>query len=141
MSTEAGKPQQGKDVPLTQSPTGVTPANPPVLQAGMAGIDDVLKLGLKIGTIVSAQDHPNADRLLVLTVDIGEPAPRQVVAGIKKTYQAADLVGKHVVVVSNLKPATLRGVESQGMVLAASDESSVIFITPERPIRPGSPVK
>ena len=141
MNTEAGKPQQGKDVALTQSPSGVTPANPPVLPAGMAGIDDVLKLGLKIGTIVSAQDHPNADRLLVLTVDIGEPSPRQIVAGIKKTYQAADLVGRHVVVVSNLKPATLRGVESQGMVLAASDESSVIFITPERPIRPGSPVK
>ena len=91
--------------------------------------------------ITAAQDHPNADRLLVLTVDIGEAAPRQVVAGIKGSYQAADVIGKQVVVVANMKPAVLRGVESQGMVLAASDEASLVLISTDRPIRAGSPVK
>ena len=104
-------------------------------------MDDFKKLAFRIGTIVSAEDHPNADRLLVLKVDIGEGAPRQVVAGIKSTYQPAELVGKHVVVVANLKPAVLRGVESQGMVLAASDATTIVLVSPDRPIPAGSTVK
>lgn len=117
--------------PEGKSPQSVEPAS----------IEDFQKLVLKTGVIVEAQDHPNADRLLVLKVDIGEPTPRQFVAGIKGSYQASALVGKPVVVVANLKPASLRGVESQGMVLAASEGSSLVLIGPERPIRAGSPVK
>jgi methionyl-tRNA synthetase len=104
-------------------------------------IEEFARLGLRVGVITAAADHPNADKLLVLTVDVGEGAPRQLVAGIKGSYQAAELVGKSVVVVANLKPAVLRGVESQGMVLAASDGSTVVLVSPERALRAGSPVK
>ena len=120
--------------------TPPVPATPPP-QASPLSIQDFQKLTLRVGVITAAQDHPNADRLLVLTVDIGEAAPRQVVAGIKGSYQAADVIGKQVVVVANMKPAVLRGVESQGMVLAASDEASLVLISTDRPIRAGSPVK
>ena len=107
----------------------------------MVSIEEFGRLALRVGVITAAQDHPNADRLLVLTVDIGEGAPRQVVAGIKGSYQAADLIGKRVVVVTNMKPATLRGVESQGMVLAASNDTSLVLVSPEQPIPAGSRVK
>jgi len=110
-------------------------------QETQVSIGDFQRLAFRIGRITVAQDHPNADRLLVLTVDLGEAAPRQVVAGIKGSYQAAELVGKHVVVVANMKPAVLRGVESQGMVLAASAGETMILVSPERPIQPGSTVK
>ena len=98
-------------------------------------------MALRIGTVVAAENHPNADRLLVLKVDLGEEAPRQFVAGIRTSYQASEVVGKQVVVVANLKPAMLRGIESQGMVLAASDAVVMSLISPERAIPPGSPVK
>ena len=126
-------------------PDPVTPPTPPtpvsLAPAGPISIDEFKKIALKIGIIVSAEDHPNADRLLVLKVDIGEGTPRQLVAGIKGAYQAADVVGKRVIVVANLQPAMLRGVESQGMVLAASDATGLSLLSPERPIQPGSPVK
>ncbi len=130
--SEAGNP-----VPETSS-TAASPSPQPPAQATL---DDFKKLSLRVGVVVSAEDHPNADRLLILKVDIGEGAPRQVVAGIKGSYQAADLVGKRVVVVANLKPAVLRGVESQGMVLAASDGSSIVVVTSDRPVPAGSTVK
>ncbi len=135
MSDAAGKSSEQADRP------GVTPATVPLPPANQIGIEEVQKLILKTGKIVSAQDHPNADRLLVLSVDLGEPSPRQIVAGIKRAYQASELIGKLVVVVANLKPATLRGIESQGMVLAASDETTMAIVAPERPMAPGSTVK
>jgi len=113
----------------------------PPVQPVEISIDDFKKLALRVGVITAAQDHSNADRLLVLTVDIGDGSPRQIVAGIKGSYQAADLVGKQVVVVANMKPATLRGTESRGMVLAGSDASGIVLVSLERPIAPGSPVK
>lgn len=107
----------------------------------VVGIEDVQRLGLRIGVVVSAKDHSNADRLLVLDVDIGEGTPRQLVAGIRGSYQAAELVGKCVIVVTNLQPALLRGIESQGMVLAASDDRGIVLLMPERPLAAGSLVK
>lgn len=80
------------------------------------------KLDIRVGQIKSAEDHPNADKLIILRVDVGEE--RQLVAGLKGHYQAEELVGKKVIVFVNLKPARLRGVESQGMVLAAVDMST-----------------
>ncbi|MDP3723683.1 MAG: methionine--tRNA ligase subunit beta [Candidatus Omnitrophota bacterium] len=109
-------------------------------QALTISIEEFRRIALRIGVVTEAHDHPNADRLLVLTVDVGEGSPRQVVAGVKGSYQAAELVGKQVIVVANLKPATLRGVESQGMALAASDGTSIVLLTPERPLPAGSPV-
>ena len=121
------------------SGTPVSPSSPAPVP--LVGLGEFQKLALRIGVVISAEDHPNADRLLVLKVDLGDGTPRQFVAGIKGSYQAAELVGKRVVVVANLKPALLRGIESQGMVLAASDGSSMALLSPERPVPPGSLVK
>ena len=125
-----------------ETPPPVAPVTPPApVVPPQATIEDFKKISLKVGIIIAAADHPNADRLLVLTVDIGEAAPRQIVAGIKGSYQPVDLVGKHVAVVANLKPATLRGIESQGMVLAASDGTALVLLNLERPIPAGSTIK
>ena len=106
----------------------------------MITIDDFRKLELKIARIKEVADHPNADRLYVITLDTGETT-KQVVAGIKSSYQKEDLVGKQVVLVNNLEPAVLRGVESQGMILAASDDSGISIVSPLREIKLGSIVK
>lgn len=104
-------------------------------------IDEFARVDLRIGTIRSAEPHPNADRLLVLTVDVGEAAPRQLVAGIRAAYDLRTLPGQQVVVVANLKPAMLRGVESQGMLLAASDGDGLAVVAPYRRFAPGTKVK
>ena len=108
---------------------------------GVIQYDDFAKLDLRVGTVIEAAPHPNADKLLVLQVDLGDQK-RQIVAGIRGYYEPAALVGRQVVVVANLAPRAMRGLESQGMLLAASnaDRSAVIFVTPERPIAPGSKV-
>ena len=104
---------------------------------------DFQKVSLRIGTIREAAPHPNADRLLVLKVEVGGEPPQhlQVVAGIKAHYAPEALVGRSVVVVTNLEPATIRGVESQGMVLAASNDQTLTLVIPDRPITPGALVK
>ncbi len=138
MTTEGKSPHMDQpEKPASAS----TPTQPAVAPPAIISIEEFQRLALRIGRITAAQEHPNADRLLVLTVDIGEPTPRQVVAGIRKSYQAAELIGKHVVVVSNLKPAMLRGIESQGMVLATSDDAGIVLVAPERAIVAGSTVK
>jgi methionyl-tRNA synthetase len=109
---------------------------PPVIQ-----FDDFLKLNLRVGTVVQAELHPQADKLLVLQVDLGGEQ-RQLVAGIRGHYEPAALVGKQIIVVANLAPRMMRGVESQGMLLAATspDQSQVILLTTERPIATGARV-
>lgn len=106
----------------------------------MATIDDFRKIELKVAQVKEVNEHPNADKLLVLTLDIGDKT-KQVVAGIKGSYTKETLLGKYVVVVDNLDPALLRGVESQGMILAGTDESGMAIISPERPLKLGSIVK
>lgn len=104
-------------------------------------IDDFRTIDLRVATITAAAAHPNADRLVVLTIDLGSEH-RQLVAGIRAHYEPAELVGKQIVVVANLQPATLRGVESQGMLLAASDgDGRLALVTPERPVMSGAAVK
>ncbi|MEN0020376.1 MAG: methionine--tRNA ligase subunit beta [Planctomycetota bacterium] len=110
-------------------------------------IDDFLRLDLRVATIVKAEPHPNADRLLKLQLDDGTPEGRQVCAGIRDYYEAESLVGKQVVVVANLAPRKLRGETSHGMILAASDapkggdgERNVVVVTPMSEIQPGSVV-
>ena len=102
----------------------------------MITIDEFRKLELKIATIIKAEPHPNADRLLVLQVDLGSEE-RQIVAGIKAHYAPEELVGRQVVVVANLETAKLRGVESQGMLLAASDGDRIVILIPEKKVSPG----
>ena len=104
-------------------------------------IDEFARIDLRIGTIREAKPHPNADRLLVLSVDVGEAAPRQLVAGIRAAYDIRSLPGQQVVIVANLQPATLRGVESQGMLLAASDNDGLAVVAPGRRFAPGTKVK
>ncbi len=106
----------------------------------MATIDDFRKIELKVGEIKEVNDHPDADRLYVIIVDLGDRT-KQVVAGIKGSYQKEELIGKQVVVVDNLDHIALRGVESQGMILAGSDESGVFVVSPERKLKLGSTVK
>src|SRR4030042_6663332 len=103
----------------------------------MITYEDFKKLELKVAQIKEVNDHPNADRLYVITIDLGDRL-KQVVAGIKSSYQKENLIGKQVVVVDNLEPAMLRGVESQGMLLAASDEQGISIVTLERKVKPGS---
>jgi methionine--tRNA ligase beta chain len=105
----------------------------------MITIDDFRKVELKIATVKAAAAHPNADRLIVLTVDLGGEE-RQICAGIRNHYAPEDLLGKQIVVVANLETATLRGLESQGMLLAASDNGRVVILTPERSVQPGAKV-
>lgn len=106
----------------------------------MATIEDFKKLELKVAEIKEVNEHPNADRLYVITIDFGDRT-KQIVAGIKKSYQKEDLIGKQVVVVDNLEPAVLRGVESQGMLLAASDEEGIVIVSFQRKVKLGSIVK
>ena len=103
--------------------------------------EDFTKINMRVGRILEASDHPNADKLLVLKVDLGDEQ-RQIVAGLKGYYNAEDLVGTDIVVVTNLAPRMMRGVESQGMLLAASTPgyAQVILLTTREPIAPGSPV-
>lgn len=106
----------------------------------MAKLEDFKKLEIKIGKILEVKDHPNADKLYVVTVDLGD-SKRQLVAGVKGSYAKESLVGKQIVVLTNIEPAVLRGVESQGMLLAASDESGISILTTDKPVKLGSIVK
>lgn len=115
------------------------PAPPPAGPAKIV-IDDFRKVELKVGKVLECADHTNANKLYVLKVDLGGGEIRQIVSGIKSWYQPADLVGKSVIVVANLQPAMLRGVESQGMVLAASGEAGASLLAPIREVPPGSKV-
>ena len=107
-------------------------------------IDDFLNIDLRVATIIEAEPHPNADRLIKLQIDLGYEK-RQICAGIKAYYDHASLVGKQVIVVANLKPRELRGEMSHGMLLAASAKDGdtlqdVVLLHPGKPVPPGSTV-
>jgi methionyl-tRNA synthetase len=105
----------------------------------MISIDEFRKIEIKVATIKHAEPHPNADRLMVLKIDLGSEE-RQLVAGIKGHYAAEDLIGRQIVVVANLEPAKLRGIESQEMMLAATDDDKIVILNPEKPVSPGAKV-
>jgi len=107
----------------------------------MITIDQFRTIELRVGTVRAAEPHPNADRLLVLRVDLGGGEERQLVAGIRAHYDPSVLIGRQVVVVANLEPAMLRGVESQGMVLAASDGTTTVLLRPDEAIATGAVVR
>ena len=105
-------------------------------------IDDFAKIQLKVGKVVECQKVEKADKLLCSKIDLGEGAPRTIVSGIAKYYTPEEMVGKQVIVVTNLKPVKLRGIESRGMVLCASDENgNLALVTPEKEIGAGSEVR
>ena len=105
----------------------------------MISLEDFQKLDLRIARVIAAEPHPNADRLVVLKIDVGGEE-RQIVAGIRASYAPESLVGRSIVVVANLAPATLRGVESQGMLLATRDGDRVVLLAPESAVPAGSKV-
>ena len=100
--------------------------------------DDFAKMDLRLGKVVACEEVKRSKKLLKLTVDIGSEQ-RTVVSGIKSWYKPEDLVGRTVVLVANLKPVTLCGVESHGMILCASDpeDKELAFVTPAQPLTPG----
>ena len=102
--------------------------------------DEFQKIELKVGKIVTAERVPGATKLLQLTVDIGAEI-RQVVAGIAQWYIPEDLIGRSVVVVANLAPAKIRGVESRGMLLAADVEGSAVLLMPDKEVPAGAKVR
>ncbi len=103
---------------------------------------DFKKVDLRIGQIKSVKIHPNAERLYILVVDLGKGEHDiQLVAGLRQHYQEEELIGKKVVVVRNLEPHILRGVESQGMLLAAVFQNNVSLIQPDKDIETGAKVE
>ncbi len=103
-------------------------------------IQDFSEIDLRVAEIKAVEEHPDADKLLVLKIDASD-GEKQLVAGIKNHYSAEELVGKKIIVVNNLAPAVLRGVESQGMLLAARAGDKVVLLTTEKDVGPGSRVQ
>ena len=108
--------------------------------ATMITIDEFFRTELKVATVSAAEAIPNSHKLLKITVDLGSES-RVLVAGIAREYPPEELLGKQVIVVTNLQPAKLMGVESQGMVLAASVDGRPVLLNPGEPVPPGTPVK
>lgn len=107
---------------------------------GEITMDDFAKVEMKIGTILECKPHPKAEFLLIEQVDLGDEQ-RQIVSGLAKYYKPEELVGKQVVVVTNLKPIKLRGIESQGMILCAAADDQLAFITPMAEMQDGTTVR
>ena len=105
----------------------------------MITFDEFKNIELRVALVTACEPHPNADKLWVLTVDLG-PEQRQIVAGLKQYYSAEEIVGKKIVVVANLAPAALRGVESNGMLLAAEAGGVVSLLTLDKDLPAGAVV-
>ena len=113
----------------------------------MITYEDFAKLEIKIGTIISAERVEGSEKLLKLSVDLGEksetglPTGRQVIAGIAKSYEPESLIGKQVLVLINLEPRMIMSLESQGMILAADSPAGPVLLSPEKEVPSGSVVK
>ncbi len=127
-------------VPRDATPSPAVPAAPAPAPAALT-FDDFMKAELRVGTIVQAIAVPKKDKLLHLTVDLGEPKPRSIVAGLAQAYQPAQLVGRQVIVVANLAPRKMAGILSEGMILAAGDEAILGLSALDRDVPPGTRVR
>ncbi len=107
----------------------------------MISFEEFSKIELKVGTVTSAEIVEESEKLIKLQVDLGEEEPRQVLAGIKKWYKPEGLVGKQVIVVANLEPRQLMGIESQGMILAVEGKDGLALIQPSEEVDPGTLVQ
>ncbi len=105
-------------------------------------LENSIKLDLRVGKIIEIEEHPNADKLFVMKVDLGEGKgkERTIVAGLRGYYQKEDLKGKRAIFVANLEPAKFRGIESNGMILAAAtnDRKEVVFLKPKDDAKEGT---
>ena len=129
------------------APQGVpaTQADPAAAQAATAPsyitIDDFSKVELRTAKVLEAERMPKSQKLLKLKVDAGDPEPRTILAGIAESYEPEALVGKSIVIVANLAPRKMMGLESQGMVLAASPDGGKAFVLNSDPAPPGTRVR
>jgi methionyl-tRNA synthetase len=124
------------------SPVPSTSHQPPAFtENGQISMGEFSRLDFRVAEVIRAEKHPRADKLLVLTLNVGDHN-RQVVAGIAEHYSPESLLGKKLVLVANLKPTMLRGIESQGMILAGqSAEGRIVVVTPEQDLPPGAKVR
>lgn len=107
----------------------------------MITIDDLKKIEIRIGKVLSAERIEGSEKLLKLSIDLGEEVPRQILSGVAKAVSdPAELVGKMVPIVANLEPRQMMGMESQGMMLC-SDDGSPVFLHPAREVSPGAEVR
>ncbi len=134
---------------MSQAPTpasAATPASAPAQPEPkpMISFEDFAKVDLRVAKILKAEPHPSADRLFKLQLDDGSGQPRQICAGIREHYAAEQLVGQTIIIVANLQPRVIRGEESRGMLLAASNAPkdaamrSIVILTTKSDITPGS---
>jgi methionyl-tRNA synthetase len=139
-------PAPEQPLPAAQSPVvpplPVAPAAPAAKP--IIAYDDFAKLDIRTAKVLEVRDHPNADKLLVVEIDLGDGQKRTVIAGLKPYMPPQSLVGKTVIVLANLQPRKMRGLESNGMLLAASfgqeSERKVVVLTTDSEVPPGSPV-
>jgi methionyl-tRNA synthetase len=129
-----------EEAPKVEHPVMEDKKETTVSLEGLITIDQFFQTSLKIGTVLNAQEVPKSSKLLKLQVDLGEEAPRQIIAGIREYYSAESLIGTQVCVVANLKPAKLMGMLSEGMILAAKDADGLCLVRPEKPRLSGSSV-
>ncbi len=106
-----------------------------------ATIDDFMKIEIKVGTVLLVSVVEGADKLYILQVDLGEEKPRQILSGIREFVTAEELLGKQFPFVTNLTPRMLRGYESQGMILAGSDEGGLALFNPNKTLTNGTRVR
>jgi len=136
---------QGTPPPPPTAPAPAAAAAPAAAQGKpLVAYEDFAKLDLRVAKVLEVTPHPNADKLIVLKVDLGTEQ-RQIVAGLRAFYGAENLVGKNIVIVANLQPRKMRGLESNGMLLAATKGTrealeDVVVLTTDRPVPPGAPV-
>ncbi|MCC7035113.1 MAG: methionine--tRNA ligase [Acidobacteria bacterium] len=140
-ASSAAPAPSAASAPSASAPAGTTPH--PVAPAALEqiAIDDFMKVQLKVARILEASNVPKSKKLVQLKVDVGEAEPRTILAGIAESYQPEQLVGRTIVVVANLKPAKLMGIESNGMVLAASPEGGGALLLNAEPAVPGTRVR
>ncbi len=105
----------------------------------MVSFNEFKKIDIRVAKIRSVENHPNADRLYVIKIDLGDEE-RQIVAGLRGHYTAEQLEGRSIVVVVNLEPAVVRGIESRGMLLAVQDDARVLLVHPDGDVSPGAKV-
>jgi tRNA-binding protein len=107
--------------------------------------DDFAKLDLRVATVTAAREHPNADKLLLLDLRVGDSetqeTSKQIVAGIRGQYELDSLVGRQIIIINNLEQAVIRGEESNGMLLAASDGDAVVLLRPDREVPAGAGIR
>ncbi|HVC20529.1 MAG TPA: methionine--tRNA ligase subunit beta [Vicinamibacterales bacterium] len=126
---------------MTTEPSGETPAAQPAVADNRISIDDFMKVDLRVARVLAAERVPNSRKLIKMQVDVGSEQ-RTIVAGIAEAYEAETLVGRLIAIVFNLKPAKLMGIESNGMVLAASPEGGKpVLVTFEQDPGLGSRVR